>query len=770
MSFAFRSIVITAAALACASAYASGGGEAWDAYVNRESPDIPLSRYQSGELGVVLDSYEQLYLYTAWRSVVLGADGLKKAPNPDGGLLRALGARDGGWTGSNRSADVYRGWEDAVGVALHQAPLKAVKGNGLSYGYVKCPLTSYSFATATLNELARRDDATPERLQAWVATQRQVFKACGDDPTSPRPPYGEKVAVPAPAELPATEAVYWRQMQQYQLASFAFYDNNYERAFQLYTAIGATAQHPLRRWGEYLALRAQARAATYVPEQDQWKLAQEIRKEGPEAAAARLAAQQKKLAAIEAAIAHILANPDLASLHEASRAIGRAMQARLTPAQRFAQLSKLLDDPRANPYLDDHLGDWRVLADGGLLASTREQAGFVDWIQTIRQCRNADAQRDCATERQHALDVWQRYIKQDNQPQARVWLLASVLMSGRLSPEQEQAALRVSASAPEYLTIRYALARHYRLNGAADKARAVADAALASPALAASNSTSARNQFLQERFAVATSPADAAKYLLRAHSRNLDPDTGEQSKDREAVTDIAADGQRWLNSGLSASDLADLASQTSLPATVRTRIAIAAWLRFDLLGQQDAALAAAKVVEQQAPELAPVTQAYLKQPAAAERHYTLVVNALKYGLSPTFPGYPQPPELRNAEGTLADMWCKLPAKTGASYFENTDAEFSLPSPNLGNTAARDKELAELSKLKTATGYIGDTVMARAKTSPADPELPWLLYVIVQSTRGGCLDADAKALSRNAFSVLHKRYGQSEWADKTPYYY
>lgn len=784
MIYTMRRLAAAVAALACASAYASGGGP-WDPYVNRNVPDIALSRYQAGELGVVLSSYERMYLYTAWRSVMLGADGIKKAPAEEAGLLRAVGNRKGGWVDASEGAGGYGEWTAAVSAALKQPVPKPKEGSSLAYGYINCPLTSYGFATNTLKELVKRSDATPVRLAAWVASQKQVFKICGDDPDSNRNRYEQpKPVIPAPAELPATEALYWRQMQQYQLAAAAFYSEDYARAAKLFAAIGATDKHPLRPWGEYLSVRAQARAATYMPEDEQWKEAQTIRTENAEAAAARLARQQKKLAAIQASITHILANPELAPLHEATRAIGRSMQARLTPAQRFAELSKLLDDPRANPYTDDHLGDWRVLANDQLQAPAGEQAdkrdalrasaGFIDWIQTLQQCGEYQAKRSCAVEQAHALDLWRRYAKEGNKPQARVWLLASTMLSNTLTPEQEQAALQVPTAAPEYLTLRYALARHYRLAGKADKARALTDAVLASPALTAAKSTSARNQFLQERFAVATSPADAASFLMRTHSRDLDPDTGETAANNEAVTDIAADGQRWLNSGLSAADIRAVASQPSLPAEWRARIAIAAWMRFDLMGQQkeaqEEALATSKLVEQSAPELAGIAQQYRNLPGAPERHYALVVSALKYGLSPVFQSYAQPLKLRSADDTLADMWCKLPEKPGAAYYENIDAEFSLPMPNVGNTAARDKELAQLGTLKTATGYFGDTIMARAKALPNDPELPWLLYVTVQSTRGGCLDNDAKALSRSAFSLLHKRYGKTEWAGKTPYYY
>ncbi|MYN15803.1 hypothetical protein GTP81_03460 [Rugamonas sp. FT107W] len=790
MIHSLRPLVIASALLACAQAAASSGGP-WDPYVSRSGPDIALNRYQSGELGVLLPSYDRMYLYTAWRTVQLGADGLKSVPNPQGGLLRAIGSRNGGWVDATEGKKVYGAWLAAVGAALKQAPAAPKADDSMANGYLNCPLGGYTFATSTLNDLARRPDATPARLNAWVATQRQVFKFCGDDVDAPRNRFDEtKRVIPAPAELPATEALYWRQVQQYQLASAAFYGENYALSASLFAKIGATDKHPLRQWGEYLSLRSQARAATFVPgpnaDQAAWQERLDAKRESPAAAAARLAAAQKKLAAIQASADHILANPELASLHEATRAIVRSMQVRLTPTLRFAELSKLLDDPRANPYQDDHLGDWRVLANDLLQPpgadqtdarpALRASAGFIDWLQTLQQCEEYNAKRSCAVERAHAIDLWNRYAKEGNKAQARVWLLAAVMLSEKLTPELEKAAQQVASGTPEYLTMRHALARHYRLSNLADKARTIGDAVLTGPALAASNSSSARNQFLQERFAVASSPADAANYLLRTASRDLDPDTGEQAKASEdggadkVRVDIAADGTRWLNSGLSVADLSALAASTNLSKPIRTQIAVAAWMRSDLLGQDDAALNAARQIEQTAPALAPVMEKYRKLAGTPEHRYWMLLNALKYGLSPMYSGATAEIKVRAPDETLADLWCKLPAKPGASYGENTDAEHTLPMPDLGNSAARNQELAQLAGLKTATGYIGDYVMRRATAVPTDPELPWLLYVTVQSTRGGCLDADAKTLSRSAFTLLHKRYKNNEWARKTPYFY
>jgi hypothetical protein len=405
--------------------------------------------------------------------------------------------------------------------------------------------------------------------------------------------------------------------------------------------------------------------------------------------------------------------------------------------------------------------------------SLRKSVGFIDWIQTIQACYDYKPQASCEQERDHALEQWRRYVKEANKPQARVWLMAAAMRGETMPQDLEKASLQVAADAPEYLTVRYALARHYRVSKQADKARALEDAVLASAQLRAAASPSARNLFLQERLAMASTPAEAAPYLLREQVDGHDGDTGEKADAKPVNLQLASDGQRWLNSGLSNADLYALSADTRLPAALRTRIAIAAWMRFDLLGQDSDALAAAKRIEQGTPALAADMRKYQTQANLQERRHIMLVTAIKWQLTPTLNAYmatrddfPSP----NLDDVTASMWCKLPAKAGVSIDEDTGIENAPPSPDTGNTAIRDKDLAQLGSLKTATGFVGDHVLRRAAAVPKDPELPWLLYVVVQSTRGGCLDADAKTLSKNAFTLLGKRYGNTEWSRKTPYYY
>ena len=774
-----RHSILAAAALLAGSHAVASSDAPWDGYVKRNGTDIAVDRYQAGTLGVVLPSYERAYLYTAWRDVILGQAGLKSAPNPQGGLADLLALRQGGWANSAPGRDIYGAWRDAVAVALKGEMSPPRNKDLVLESYLNCPTASYTFATATLTALVKRADATPARLADWVSAQRQVFKACGDDPEAPRRGYGQPKAVVAPPATPAaTEALYWRQMRDYQMASAAFHSEDYALSGALFAKIGATDKHPLQPWGAYLSLRSQARAALFVPgtDEERWKAQQEASAEAPAAAALRLASQQRKMAAIQASIDRIVADPALKERHEDSRAIGRSMLARLTPAPHFAHLSKLLDNARADPYVDDHLGDWAVLADQLLQApqpgradnrvALRGAFGFVDWIQGV-QCVDSGTAPTCTAERAHAADQWTRHLQKGNAPQARVWLMAAAMLSTTLTPEMEKAMLQVPSEAPEYATLRLALARHYRLSQQTEKARAVGDAGLASR-----ESNSARNLFLQERFAVAATPSEGAAYLMRKANGDFDADTGEQAKAAPPMPEtVAADGQRWLNSGLAAADLYALGADTRLPQQLRARIGVAAWMRFDLLGQGDEALKAAQQVEQNSTLLAPVMRKYRALPDAPERRHWMMLNATRYNLTPMAGAYvPGDISLQPADDATASMWCKMPAKAGAEYLEEVKLEKVPAMPQTGNAALRDKELAQLGGLKTATGFLGEHVMQRAVKAPNDPDLPWLLHVVVQSTRGGCLDDDAKSLSKRAFTLLHKRYGKSEWADKTPYFY
>jgi hypothetical protein len=724
-------LACAAFAAVASNAFASGDyGPSYTMFKAYTKPDIPAARFQAGELGVLQPGMRRVYLYTAWRAIMVGAPVAKK-PGMEGGLERADGSAFGnGW-------DHVDGEDTSAGLIGRAAKLLNLKiDDPAARTIVACPAAANAFAAATLRQLEARPDATRARVDAWLRAQYQVGESCGAADNARYVPAGSKAAaIAAPQPLPATEPAYWRQLRDYQRAAWQFHGGHYAESTALFDQIGATAGHPMRGLGAYLALRSEVRRAVAgvetTPREERERQARLIAKRGTV----------------------ILADASLQAVHEPTQAVLRSMRARVTPESRLAELSRYLDDPEHDPYALDRLGDWSFVMPEAAPEGLRARHAFVDWIETLGDCaRSRDG--SCAGPARHALERWQQAGKLRGHTDP--WLVAALMLSEALTPALEQAALAVDAADPAYLTVRYHLARLSRLAGKRDAARAIADAALKGKL-----SPATRNLFREERFAVATSVRDAGAYLLRA---NIDMAGAEAPAEDQLNDDAIA----WFKRGLATADMLELARVESLPQPLRARIAGAAWIRAALLDQPETGRAAADLLARLVPATGEMATRYARAATPAERRHVALVAAVAFGLAAEL-NMDAPPVTRVAAGdATASAWCSFKPE---QYGVPTEFVWRLPAPpELGDTAARRTELGRLEQMKTATGTLGDDVMQWAETHPADPELPWLLHVVVMSTRGGCLDDDAKALSRKAHALLHKRWPKSEWARATPYFY
>ncbi len=384
----------------------------------------------------------------------------------------------------------------------------------------------------------------------------------------------------------------------------------------------------------------------------------------------------------------------------------------------------------------------------------------------------------CATDCQHANEAFAGgQGKAAQAGQRRAWLVEALMFASPPSPALETAAQAVPPQAPEYATVRYYLAGHLAASGRADAARSMSEGLLGHLQASKPLSSSAINLVAQQRFGMATSVTDASAYLLMFPVASTNPDTGERADPAAAVLAPSDDGVRWLDRSLSVADLLGLAHSLKAPSAWRSRIAVAAWMRADLLGDTPAALAAASLVEQWVPALEPVARRYRSTPAGPERQHWLVVSALRHGLSPDLRRYGRDTDatypVAKPDETVADMWCRI------GDDELDDDAAAAPGPRksrlqppevTADPARRDAERARLLKTHSATGFVGQHAIAWAGSHPADKDLPWLLYVAVQSSRGGCLDPDHTAISKKAWQILHQRFPRSPWTEQTPYFY
>jgi len=752
-------LTLTLAVLALAAApaaLASGGDdEPRDELVSRFAPDHDRDQMLHGHLGIVLPGWDRASQYLAWRAIVTGGR-TTVAPGPAG----------------KAASDVPAGWHDAARpapAAIGGVDIPTINANS-PFDRPNCSPDAQDFAAATLAATQARPDRSKARVDAWVAAQKQVFRLCERDPL-------EVLAAPDPLvePLPATEPLYWRQLREYQAAAAAFYAAHYAQSQLAFARIARTPGHPMQGWGAYLALRSHLRAVQ-LP-------AAPVSKATPAPARPE---QPADLATIRKEGAAILADAALAPVHAATEATLRRAAFLLAPGQRYVELTAMLSDLNADPSREDALDDWQLigssnapaLSDESLLESLITKHPWFDWVSHLplatdpaapaaARAASSACPADCQQAREAFAD------RKTEAGQRRAWLVAALMFPAPPAPALESAAQAVAPGAPEYATVRYYLAGHLATSGKADAARTMADGLLARLQASRPLSTSAVNLVTQQRFGLASSVADASAYLLMFPVASTNPDTGERADPATALLEPSDDGMRWLDRSLSVADLLAVAQSLKTPSAWRSRIAVAAWMRADLLGDAPAALEAASLVEQWVPALKPVALRYRLTPAGPERQHWLVVSALRHGLSPDFPRYGRDaaatyPPARPDE-TVADLWCRigddpLDGDAGAR-------QHPLQPPEVtADAARRDAERARLLKMPTATGFVGRHVIDWAASHPADKDLPWLLYVAVQSTRGGCLDADHSAMSRKAWQLLHQRFPRSEWAQQAPYFY
>ena len=83
--------------------------------------------------------------------------------------------------------------------------------------------------------------------------------------------------------------------------------------------------------------------------------------------------------------------------------------------------------------------------------------------------------------------------------------------------------------------------------------------------------------------------------------------------------------------------------------------------------------------------------------------------------------------------------------------------------------AMDVKSLKTFELPTAAAFFGPYVTRYAEKNLDDPRVPKTLHRVVFATRHAC-ESGPGPVSQRAYAILHKRFPDSEWAKKTPYWY
>jgi hypothetical protein len=709
-------------------------------FTNKLHPDFPLEDYARGELGILQKSYARSYLVIAYRYLT---DRALDPPQQAAVLSLWKERLSSNWPD-------HRQW-----IKDWQAARKQVAGVGAGpeirdtfrdikrrYWYANCLEDTFRSAITTLNERIRRFGADSEAMREWVAGQDAVLQNCAD-----------KESIPAPLAAAADPLI--RADRAYQIAAAHFYAAHFDVAEKLFRQIATDRASPWRVIAPYLAVRALVRKATLTVED-----------ENAEHTLLRRAANE---------LSGISQDPGLKTIHAAARRLSAVIRLRAEPMARLHELAaEILKKDSAETWKQD-LSDYTWLLNR--IRQPEKPTDLTDWVLTYKA--------GDAAALDHALDQW-------HETKSIHWLMA-VLDKSRAGQAHVDEALAqaatVSPKSPAYLTIAYQRARLLEELGRVDEARKLLDQLILEPQSKASRS--AFNLLLARRFQLARNLDEFLKYAPRipalvAAGEEAEQAFAEQSEyaSRPFFDEDAADA---LSRAFSLHMLKDAALKPLLPAALRRELLFAAWLRAVLLGKDRIALELIRAVDPIAPSLAADLRSYARAGNIPARKFAAAYLILRHpGLRPyVAAGVGRTTPLDRIDDFKDNWWCSLDAILGSKISLNNvswgiqgqPAPGTLPDkmnpPRFVSTEEvliAERERAELMKLGAAPNYLGSIVIEWAKKHPTDPRVPEALHLAVRATRFGCTDQASGAISRTAFEVLHRRYPQSEWTKKTPYWY
>ena len=752
-------------------------------------PDLPLDGYAHGQLGILELGYARSYLYVAYRYLA--------GPGLDAGEQNAVVAlwnervRTSGTNASplDQSIKQWLATRQKVQGTIPVTDIDVFAPAGNYAQYLNCTADAFLTAAHTLDGLISRFGAANDGVEDWVAAQDQVFSHCVEHtflgPGFFRPGSGMDI----PTALSGAAPPLRRADRAYQIAAAYFYTGNFEEARRRFEAI---AQDPASPWSQIARLVV---ARSLIRQATLWS---------PEPGKVDAA----KLAEAEQQLRQILADSRLSALHPAADQLLGFVEVRLHPAERRQELAARLVRPNSSTLKQD-LWDYTVLLDaaigGDRFADERFMGGaqtreailskasddlakngglddLTDWILTF-QNPGPDA-------RSHSLDRWQS-------THSLPWLVAAISKAGAESlalPRLLAAADKIEPGSSAYDTATFHALRLRNFVGQNDVVRSRLDQILTRDR--GGMPASALNLFLALRMKVSTSPADWLKYAARVPAgEGIDTEGVElpytwlenPGASKASQPRFDADATEVFNKVLPLSVLEQAARTKVLPKDLRAQVALSAWVRASLLGENEIAIRLVREVEELLPQIGRDLEGYRDSPTSEGLRFGAALVMLRNpGLSPLLEsGVSRTTPVDRIDDFRDNWWCLLAPAPGNPAAPGNAMPLSgpplhmlyptgKPSAPLFLNAAQESAGAEEWKKLQAIGvgpnYLSRVVIEWAKGNLQDPRVPEALALAVRSTRYGCTDKQTTQWSKQAFEFLHKHYATSEWAKKTKYYY
>lgn len=733
-------VVIMAAAtvaIGAPAAWSSGFHPPMALFVTRYWPEPPLDQFAAGHLGLIQPGWERDYLYVCYRYFA--------GPGFDPDEQKALLSLWNDKPQPEQGPDAQNIWVAArakIGGAPSLTRIDVYAPGPVTYmSFLNCNDDAFRTAAGTLDTMVARFGSSSSEARQWLDAQDTVFQNCPGGKKNPHIPQ------PLQGGTPFEQA-----QRAYQIASANFYSENFDTAASMFTAIAADSNSPWRQIAPYLVARTTIRKATLAGQKNDNAL---------------LAQAETQLNAVASGAA----SPELKAAAE--RLLG-FVGCRLHPHERWAAEVHALMRPHSASTLKQDLYDYGTCgepAEGSPPLTSETTDGQVvyhgdfyaddldDWLTGIR---GPDT---------HSIDKWKR-------TGSLPWMLASLAQISGSNPNAAAligAADAIEPNSPAYVTAQFHVARLLIEQGKTAQARAKLDAMLARRAALP---RSAADQLAWQRLRIARNFDEFLRYAQRQaveiigdRPMNVTADQYLQEAASAPLFDI--DSVEIIDRWLPLSVLKLAPRSEILPRTLRAQIAPSIWLRAVLLNDQPTARELAPIVGDLIPDLKPSLDAWNAAKTRDDRRFEVVLMALR---NPGMRPYVAPGLGRGAIGNrdyLRDNW--WPSLTRISLIPQQPGPSLSPAakyPSFLSANERESADREWNQLSAIDGpeFLCRGALQHANISPKDERVPEALYRCISAVHLGPADNRCDDLAKQAFQLLHRRYGDSAWAQQNRFWY
>ena len=613
-----------------------------------------------------------------------------------------------------------------------------ITGSNSTRFYIEnCQEDAFKVASETFEDRRTRYGSGSPQLARWIEAQIKVFSLCGGQEYDP------------PDEPQADWLPLEKHDRRYQIAASYFYHGQYLEAAARFEEIGRTPDSPWRDLGRYLVPRSLVREATVYENEENHYLNLALTKYK------ELADDAAYLAAFPSVIGQI-----------------RHIETRLDALAVVRNLEeRIIEHP--GTVSNDEMHDYRyLLRYGRLLRDEKAETEYEHWFESA-----ATWEEDRAARR---IDRWQ-------EKRSLPWLFLALTTAGADIDERTLADLLDAAAATDPTTPGYYTMLRHRIRLETLRGNTGAAPALAQDALR--QGTPTRGQINRLRLSAANASTNWTDYLRWASLKPLRlrwSDGLVRSLPVDRFNTVTSDttlfsGQatRLINNLFTPSMILDVLGTPGLSDYQRGRMAIAGWVKAMLADDLARGLALSTHIRSLVP---PLETAFERFETGKDKRFEAARIVFD---NPAFS-----PQMAEAEGRIhtrrveneaisqpapddmalplawRNWWC-------ARGWEWVSEEAILEQPQFArySESRRERVLRELHRIPTttATEFFGPHAIRYAKSHLHDPRVPRTLHRVVFATRYACETGPA-SISRQAYTLLHEHFPDSEWAAKTPYWY